>query len=226
MPPWVVPSRWMGGRRYSAERIRAADGHLRRSAGAVFGVASGSDPRDRQRVGRPPRPQTRDRPRLGRRLALSFGDATSRRRVRARPRLVLVLAAAELSAAAADALIGGAYVAFSLTSIGVAVVVHARAPCGCALRGWSSSTSRPFSPARPPRRSSMTGISATRWARWSALRWPLCCSSGCEAALRASSAPWTRSSRTSGKARLSSRPHSAARSTARRLPCRPAHRST
>ena len=43
--------------------------------------------------------------------------------LRARPWLVLVLAAAELGAAAADGLIGGAYVAFSLTSIGVAVVV-------------------------------------------------------------------------------------------------------
>lgn len=42
---------------------------------------------------------------------------------RARPRLVLVLAAAELGAAAVDGLIGGAYVAFSLTSVGVAVVV-------------------------------------------------------------------------------------------------------
>lgn len=43
--------------------------------------------------------------------------------LRRRPWLVLGLAALELTAAIADGLIGGAYVAFSLTSVGVAVVV-------------------------------------------------------------------------------------------------------
>lgn len=43
--------------------------------------------------------------------------------LRARPWLVFGLATIELTAAIADGLIGGAYVAFSLTSVGVAVVV-------------------------------------------------------------------------------------------------------
>jgi DNA-binding CsgD family transcriptional regulator len=43
--------------------------------------------------------------------------------LRARPWLVLPLAAAELGAATVDGLIGGAYVAFSLTSVGVATIV-------------------------------------------------------------------------------------------------------
>ena len=43
--------------------------------------------------------------------------------LRARPWLVLGLAVVELAAAIADGLIGGAYVAFSLTSVGVAVIV-------------------------------------------------------------------------------------------------------
>jgi DNA-binding CsgD family transcriptional regulator len=40
-----------------------------------------------------------------------------------RPRLVLVVAAAQLVAAAVDGVVGGPYVAFTLTSIGLAVVV-------------------------------------------------------------------------------------------------------
>ena len=43
--------------------------------------------------------------------------------LRRRPWLVLPLAAAQLGAAAADGLIGGPYVAFSLTSVGIAVIV-------------------------------------------------------------------------------------------------------
>jgi DNA-binding CsgD family transcriptional regulator len=43
--------------------------------------------------------------------------------LRAAPWLVLPLAAAELTVAAADGVIGGAYVSFSLTAIGIAVVV-------------------------------------------------------------------------------------------------------
>lgn len=67
-------------------------------------------------------------------LALIGGSATMlwkcdavARLLRARPWLVLGLAIVELTAAIADGLIGGAYVAFSLTSVGVAVIVaHTR----------------------------------------------------------------------------------------------------
>jgi DNA-binding CsgD family transcriptional regulator len=43
--------------------------------------------------------------------------------LRSRPWLVLMLGAAELGAATADGVIGGAYVAFSLTSVGIATIV-------------------------------------------------------------------------------------------------------